>query len=564
MSTETSPELHSHYYLHNFLKLCQTVEEQYFDILAPDERNFLQQFQSLDQSAQCLYVRLISRVGPWFRESKLSYPEITGLEKAVAALLETGAAMAALGLTVEELGVLFTSTELQLVYRDLLPGPKITGKARLLQAVDELCLAEDVHLSLLTGTREEQVITPVGVGHVQLLQILFFGNRHQGLTDFVLSDLGLARYYPYKLNPEHRLFTCREALDEYLDCCEFEDIFYQLLELDDEEGLLELADHMVHRQIKFPVGLRRWQRAWNTVAREMERRQQFDLAWQLYERSDRHPSRERRARILEAQQDWTGVVTLCETMVSAPWCEAEREAANTILGRARRKLGGPMIRRSADQFREQKLKLVPHSDCVERDAAASLHDRWHSVHFVENGLMNTLFGLAFWEQIFADVPGAFHNPYQGAPRDMYDGEFVENRKVAIQRWLQELRRASLPEVLMSNYRRYQGYQCHWVDWALVDESLLQTALQMIPADHLFAIWQRQLFDPAQNSSGFPDLIAFADPAISQPDNDNPDSYCLIEVKGPGDSLQNNQKRWLRYFSQHSIPAAVAWVEWERA
>jgi hypothetical protein len=496
--------------------------------------------------------------------SKLVYPEIDGLGQAVAVLLEMGAAIVAPGLTVEELGALFTNTELQGVYRELLSGPKITGKAPLLQAIDELGLAQEMHLALLTQALGEEVIAPVGMEFVQLIQILFFGNRHQGLTDFVLSDLGLARYYPYTLNPKHRLFPCREALDEYLDCCEFEDIFYQLLELDDEEGLSEIADIMIHRQVNFPVGLRRWQRAWNTVAREMERRQQLDLARQLYERSGRHPSRERRVRILEAQRDWTAVVTLCETILSAPWCEAEREAANTILGRARRKLGGAPIRRQADKFRQLKLTIAPNCDCVELDAAACLRGNWHSVYYVENGLMNTLFGLAFWEQIFADIPGAFHNPYQGSPRDMYDGDFVENRSAGIERRLQELRRGCLLEELTSSYQRHQGYQCHWVDWALVDENLLHIALQMIPADHLFSIWQRQLFDPAQNSSGFPDLIAFANPAKNRPADGNPGSYCMIEVKGPGDSLQNNQKRWLRYFLEHNIPAAVAWVEWDNA
>lgn len=562
--TEKSPELHSHYYLHNFLKLCQTVGEQYIDILNRDERDFLLHFQSLDQSAQCLYVRLISRLGPWFRVSKLAYPEIDGLGRAVAVLLDTGGAIVASGLTVEELGALFTTAELQGVYRKLLPGPKITGKASLLQAVDELGLAEEVHLSLLTEALDEEVITPVGVEYVQLLQILFFGNRHQGLTDFVLSDLGLARYYPYTLNPEHRLFPCRKALDEYLDCCESEDIFYQLLELGDEEGMVEIAGIMIHRQVDFPVGLRRWQRAWNTVAREMERRRQLHLARQLYERSGRHPSRERRARILEAQQDWTAVVTLCETILSAPWCEAEREAANTILSRAQRKLGGAPTPRQADKFRELKLTIAPNCDCVELGAAACLRGEWHSVYYVENGLMNTLFGLAFWEQIFADIPGAFHNPYQGSPRDMYDGDFVENRTEVIERRLRELRSGCLFEELTRNYQRYLGYQCHWVDWALVDESLLQIALKMIPAEHLFAIWQRQLFDPAQNSSGFPDLIAFANPAKNRPADGISDNYCMIEVKGPGDSLQNNQKRWLRYFSEHDIPAAVAWVEWDNA
>ena len=42
----------------------------------------------------------------------------------------------------------------------------------------------------------------------------------------------------------------------------------------------------------------------------------------------------------------------------------------------------------------------------------------------------------------------------------------------------------------------------------------------------------------------------------------PGDYCLIEVKGPGDALQDSQKRWLRFFAQQGIPAAVAWVSWE--
>jgi hypothetical protein len=61
-----------------------------------------------------------------------------------------------------------------------------------------------------------------------------------------------------------------------------------------------------------------------------------------------------------------------------------------------------------------------------------------------------------------------------------------------------------------------------------------------------------LFDPAQNRSGFPDLIALGT---------NKGEYSLIEVKGPGDALQDSQKRWLRYFKSHDIPSQVAWVEW---
>jgi hypothetical protein len=75
---------------------------------------------------------------------------------------------------------------------------------------------------------------------------------------------------------------------------------------------------------------------------------------------------------------------------------------------------------------------------------------------------------------------------------------------------------------------------------------------VIPAAHLLAIWERILFDPAENRRGFPDLIALGAGA---------GEYCMIEVKGPGDALQDSQKRWLRYFQAQGIPAQVAWVEW---
>ena len=38
-------------------------------------------------------------------------------------------------------------------------------------------------------------------------------------------------------------------------------------------------------------------------------------------------------------------------------------------------------------------------------------------------------------------------------------------------------------------------------------------------------------------------------------------YRLIEVKGPGDRLQDNQRRWLSFCGREAIPAAVCRVSW---
>ena len=65
------------------------------------------------------------------------------------------------------------------------------------------------------------------------------------------------------------------------------------------------------------------------------------------------------------------------------------------------------------------------------------------------------------------------------------------------------------------------------------------------------IFQRILQDLRNNRSGFPDLVRF--PAQG--------GYQLIEVKGPGDSLQKNQQRWLQFFARHDIPHCLARVTW---
>ncbi len=545
-------QLHERYYLHNFLSLCASVERQYEDFLNDQECNFLKQFYAVDQAAQCLYVRLISRVGPWFRLHKLNYQEIGELSHPMRQLVEEGLVVEASGLCLDEIGRLFTRQELHRAYDTLLSGPRPTSKADLLELIEHLPMDETQHLQRVTEALGDELRAPVCVDQVELLQLLFFGNRHQGLTDFVLSDLGLARHYPYPLNTEHRLFPCREALEEYLACCELQDAFYRFLEIDDEEGMDGVAALMIESETCFAVNQHRWKRTWNTMARELERLGKLELAVQLYQRSDRHPARERRARILEGLENWRGVVTLCEEILAAPWCEAEREAATKILARAKRKLGAGPIRRQPDKFQELTLVLSRSGEGVEHDAQLHFQGQWHAAHYVENSLMNTLFGLAFWEQIFADVPGAFHNAYQSVPHDMYEPGFVARRAKEITRRLDELHSGNLHDALMGAYKRYEGYQCHWTDWRTVDENLLSSALKIIPARDLFAIWERLLFDPTENRSGFPDLIAFGEQA---------GEYSMIEVKGPGDALQNNQKRWLRYFSEHAIPAKIAWVEW---
>ena len=78
------------------------------------------------------------------------------------------------------------------------------------------------------------------------------------------------------------------------------------------------------------------------------------------------------------------------------------------------------------------------------------------------------------------------------------------------------------------------------------------ALDCIPALHLKKWFERILLDIKANRTGFPDLIQFW-PAERR--------YNMIEVKGPGDRLQDNQMRWIEYCAAHQMPISVCYLQW---
>lgn len=89
-------------------------------------------------------------------------------------------------------------------------------------------------------------------------------------------------------------------------------------------------------------------------------------------------------------------------------------------------------------------------------------------------------------------------------------------------------------------------------WQVLNEDLLRTALAHVPRQHLRVVFERMLRDLRANTSGFPDLVAF-DTLTGR--------YELIEVKGPGDRVQDNQARWMDHFQRHGIPCRVLHVSW---
>ncbi|MHA6999397.1 VRR-NUC domain-containing protein [Aeromonas schubertii] len=528
----TSVELAPDYYLTNFRLLLAWVEERYGDLLLPEELRWLHHFAALSHPAACLLVRLLSRKGEWFRADRLHYPEIGQLP--LAELAEAGLIRLATPRW-SELGPLLTRPELLALAPSL---PKGQRKEQWLARLADTPLPT---LPFQTLKVEDKPL----LGRFLLL---FFGNREQDLTEFVLLDLGHYRYEPYPLSPADRLFDSRTRLEEWLSLDAWHDNWQQAR----EQGGPAVASAWLAQlppSSDWPPLAARHERLRLALARDLERAGENAQALALYRTCQRSPSRERQVRLLLVAGELAEAERLLAEMEAAPHNEEERAVTRPLRDKLCRLRGDKVTRHRRPTHPTWSLALPSWPGRVEEATLAALHaDGWQGF-WCENALINGLFGLAFWDIIFSPQPGVFFNRYQRAPADMFSRRFGERRQALIDTRRQSLAAPAGWEALLDRYDEKVGTVNAWVEWERLPRVLLELALHHIPLAHRLAMLDRLCFDLRGNRSGQPDLALFREEA-----------YCLVEVKGPGDDLQPHQIRWLQHLAACDIPHAVARIE----
>ena len=148
----------------------------------------------------------------------------------------------------------------------------------------------------------------------------------------------------------------------------------------------------------------------------------------------------------------------------------------------------------------------PEAQSVEFAVKAHLHEPDAPVHYVENSLICSLFGLLCWQAIFAPVPGAFFHPFHTAPVDLFSADFHTQREELFASCMAHLDSDAYKQVIRDNYTAKFGIQSPFVFWAALDQTLLEQALDCLPAAHLRAWFKRLLVDIKANRAGMPDLI----------------------------------------------------------
>ncbi|MCG1018327.1 MULTISPECIES: VRR-NUC domain-containing protein [Burkholderiaceae] len=564
------------YYVANFRRAIAWLSDRCDDLLDGQERAFIDAFESLPHASRALLVRMLMRKGPLFRTDKLRYAEIGEPLAACEPLITRGWVELDPPMSIDELFTVATKAQLE---RRFVAAKAARGtKAALLDALRAAYPGVQHAYSVWCPDEPAKVVHFLLGPLCDRLRLMFFGNLWQDWSEFVLADLGVFRYEAVRLDGSSRAFQQREDVDAYfsLHACR------QALNAAPDDATL---DTLLAQARACPTGnlwldMRRAKVLFR-IGQHCERRRDWPRALHAYEASTYPDARYRRVRVLETLGRRDDALALAAQVVRTPVSEGEAQRAARTLARLQRvpraaRQQSPLTVQSACGERLSGRNRTPSSQSdlsasampisrsdwllpmptapmrVEHVLRAHLHRPEAPVFYVENALINTLFGLLCWQVIFAPIPGAFFHPFQRGPADLDTPMFVARRQALFDACLQQLDDGRYRRTIEDNFAAKAGIQSPFVAWGVLDPALLTLALDCMPAAHLKLWFERLLRDISRNRSGLPDLIRFV-PAVR--------SYELIEVKGPGDRLQDNQVRWLAYAHEKGLPVSVAHVRW---
>lgn len=532
------------YYLDYFQDLVAFLESNYAHIIGGPERTFLNDFQSLSEDAQCLFLRFSNRKGPCFRVNKLDYEEIKDIPAATYELLEGGFISEDLP---EEYATfnLFLKKELITAYPELEPfrqEKKALLIERLLEnesSVDEIAAKEPV---VLVEKQEE----------FEYLKLLYFGEYKVPMTEFVIRDVGHVKLESLDENSFKPWCESRKEARAFFEISQIKSTIRKALKL--------FPAAIIHDELgEIPWELfqqfQQSEKALSKIAielgQQLEREKEPELALKYYQLTERHPSRERQVRILDGLGEKPAAEELAQKMATHHTNASEKIFALDFLNRPKVRINRSMTARlvsspSVDLLPMPGLKV---EQLVINHFEASGFNAIHA----ENFLWRNLFGLLYWEELFDQSQDGFHHPLQRRSNDLYQPEFFSKREAAFTAKARVLnsRKKIKSKINQTHQDKYgiAGPMVYWYEDMLLP--LHELVGKLLPRQIKGITWEMAR-NMKENATGFPDLFIW-----------NENEYFFYEIKSPNDHLSAQQLFWLEIMQELKINADILRVNYNK-
>ena len=533
-------DLPTFYYHAHFMEMLGFIARHYDHVLGDTQRQFLSDFTGLSFPAQCLYVRLVNRRGRLFRTNTLRYAEVDNIPAALAELQASGFVSPPGPSHAAEVLALLTRPQLMAALAALsIPAPSTLKKA------DALALAK-IHITpdlLTTVVPLNTIVMQERYSQVRFLLFLFFGQLQDGLTQFTMRDLGLVRAHDLDNSYEPRFADTEEAAQAFFFATRLE-----RLRRDNQS-----AEHLFHEvdqwpQPEVPVVADARDELALTLGKCLEA--DTDAALRVYRQGESVQCSERIIRLLLASGRRDEAKQYLERCLESPASVDEALLAGDIYER---------------KFNKKKTSLV--TDLLRQAPVIDLDDayrgapEWAAVlHYqqqgkrafrTENRFWRTLFGLLFWDLLFAGSAASVRSPFEKLPAALLDRRFFSEHRHAIEARLSLLAdpKAIKRQLLQVSATHY-GVANGLFRWHQHTLDAIQAFLDIAPPDATAQILRLFCGDYLSAKHGYPDLLVVEDEHLS-----------FIEIKTDGDQLRRNQLLRLQQLQDAGFDAAIRRVHW---
>lgn len=569
--TQAVRRLEVGYYLDNFELALKTVLRRDADLFDPDEKNRLSAFETTDLSGRRLLVRLFARRSGWHRVSMLKYEEIPDCEKICNLLSQSGLLEPFLGdsVALSEVVLSLRMSECQL----LLNEAGVSARGKLVELQKQVCDAIDAN-------RIKEIDSFIQLADRQLYRrvfLLFFANRRQDLSDFIVRDIGNLQYEEYRLSDQH-LFSRRQQAIDSLQWADWrDDIFAQRDQGSDTAlsnaslaalDLLETTtftdcSHRGKRLLTSPLVV---------LVQEgialLERRGNHEDAICMLERllecdvssADRGHATQRllidlaktgrpafALRIAEKAVSGTSDPVLLHDLNKRRYRLSRRmklhvQPPHPLLTPVERRFEA--VRMATPLGKRNRFLDMDGTECDVETMAIKYYERngeYRGVH-VENNLPAALVATCFWDIIFMDIDGAFLHEFQSGPLDWGEPAFYLNRVNMIQQRLSEIREEQHLDRCLDTLKVKAGIVNPLFSWNHISTDTVKQTLLGWPGKSLADCLEPVIQDTGSWKRGFPDLVLFSPTG----------EFHVSEVKGPGDKVSPAQSMWFDLLLRNGV------------
>ncbi|RUO81051.1 hypothetical protein CWI84_02770 [Idiomarina tyrosinivorans] len=528
----------SDYYWKNFEQILGWVKYWHAELLSSEDNALIEEFFALPLDARKLWLRLSSRKPTWFRSDKLHYADIDNLTQAQQRLCETNWAQRP-PLSLADWLQAMTQKELKqfALAQSATITPSATKPKLLKQLASQLAADQTPPFKAIQPLRQQQF---------QRILWLFFGHSNSDLSELVKTALGHVQYENYTIRPRG-IFDSKVALTQFETLTLWQQSWRDASPPQQQRLIAELLLWLKQTTLR-PQFVGKCSRLLNSVARQLERQGLFQQALTLYAFSQREPSREREIRC------WLKLGQQQQAQRRYQAALEQPQSANETLALQRmgHYFGKPRMRRQ--QYRAIQQITAPRmaTEQLEYWVLQQYQQQGWEGLFGENLLPQAVFGLVFWDIIFADIDSAFCQPFQRGPRDLLSPTFIRKRQRLIARRMRSIQH--YPQAVANRIARLVktkfGIENPFVVWRWAQHHALDSWFKRLAPDYWLAIFNRLLDDIRQYRSGFPDLWLWH-PELGT---------LLVEVKGPKDSLRGNQRHWLAFLAENGLRCGVVDVQ----